>query len=76
MLANAVFKEFAEINASHHVSRVSHNYSCILNTENICWKSYNSSGTNTDMQQVQSWTIKYLMNEGVLRAEKQQCTLQ
>jgi hypothetical protein len=46
MLTNAVFKEFAEINASHHDSMINDNYSWILNTENT---RYDSSGYKAEL---------------------------
>lgn len=40
VLANAVFKEFAEINISHHVSTVTDNYSWVLNIESMCYLNH------------------------------------
>lgn len=40
VLANAVLKEFAEINTSHHVSTDTDNYSWVLNMESMCYLNH------------------------------------
>jgi hypothetical protein len=37
VLIIAIFKEFAEINTSHHVSTATDNYSWVLNIESMCY---------------------------------------